>query len=60
MTDLERKLAEAVELVALLRAMGDRRTKHDYQIGHYWNAVDDAADVIAELLEIVRAAKGKT
>jgi len=42
-------MTEYDELLARLRAMGERQTKHDYSIGHYWNAVDDAADAIRDL-----------
>ena len=37
------------EFVALLNDMADRKRRHDYSIGHYWNAVDEAADHIQKL-----------
>lgn len=35
------------DLIARLRRMGDRDTRHDYEIGDYWNVVDEAADELA-------------
>ena len=37
--------------------MADRRGRHDYSIGHYWNAVDDAADEIEKLTRELEAAR---
>ena len=38
------------ELIAKLRKMADRKMRHDYGIGHYWNAVDEAADALEAAL----------
>jgi hypothetical protein len=39
------------ELIAKLERMADRKTKHDYDIGHYWNAVEEAAEALREMSE---------
>lgn len=36
------------DLINLLAKMGARETKADYDIGDYWNAVDEAHDALVE------------
>lgn len=38
------------ELIKLLRHMSDKRSRREYDIGHYWNACDDAADALEALV----------
>lgn len=42
-------LTAAREMVERLRGMGDKQQRHQYTIGDYWNAVDDAADLLRDL-----------
>ena len=46
-------LAEIEQLIKLLRHMSDKRTRREYDIGHYWNACDDAADALEALVRRV-------
>ncbi len=39
------------------RRMTNRETRHEYSIGHYWNALDDAADEIDRLRAQLAAAE---
>ena len=39
------------ELIKKLEDMGDRYKRHDYAIGNYWNAVDEAAEALKDLQE---------
>jgi hypothetical protein len=43
------------DLVARLREMGDRQGRHAFDIGYYWNAVEEAADEIERLETILTA-----
>ena len=50
MTDTSKlRATEGSHLVALLNDMADRKKRHDYSIGEYWNAVDEAAEHIQRL-----------
>ncbi len=33
--------------------MSDRHARHNYEIGHYWNAIDEAADEIERLKDLI-------
>ena len=37
------------DILEVLRRLAHRRTRHDYGIGSYWNAVEEAADEIERL-----------
>jgi hypothetical protein len=39
------------ELIELLAKMGDRSKRHEYDIGAYWNAVDESHDTLVEMSE---------
>lgn len=47
------------DLIARLRRMGDRDTRHDYAIGDYWNVVEEAADELAEARTTLAVMTGK-
>jgi hypothetical protein len=43
------------DLIERLQRMGERTTRHDYDIGDYWNAVGEAAAALREQkVEIAR------
>jgi hypothetical protein len=44
-----------VSELGLWRRMTNRQTRHDYDIGDFWNALDDAADEIERLQEALKA-----
>lgn len=46
---MEKGREKASDLVARLNDMGHQTRRHNYSIGDYWNAVDEAADRIEEL-----------
>ena len=37
------------DLIARLQDMHHRQNRHSYSIGHYWNAVEEAADELERL-----------
>jgi hypothetical protein len=37
------------DLIAKLRRMSSHETRHNYDVGDFWNAVDDAADALETL-----------
>jgi len=44
-----------VGILPFLRRISDRATKHDYDMGTYWNACEDAADEIERLTAALAA-----
>lgn len=43
-------IQRVTELIKLLRHMSDKRSRREYDIGHYWNACDDAAEALEALV----------
>ena len=43
------------EREAQFRQMADDRGRHDYDIGHYWNAVEELLDAVDELRATLKA-----
>jgi len=42
-----------IDLIARLQDMHHRQNRHSYSIGHYWNAVEEAADELERLRNVI-------